>query len=84
MRALHYAYLNVGKEYFLDGDDTTHARVYKTEPSPLDETMLELGGTVDIWYRSDERFDFNNYLKQYIKDSLTLDTIVRQNIINAE
>lgn len=81
IEALHYAYLNIGREYFTDDNDTAHARVYKTAPSPFDGDMLPLGETVDVWYRSDEHFDFDNYLKQFVKDSLTLDTIVNQNII---
>jgi beta-lactam-binding protein with PASTA domain len=79
--ALNYAYLNLGREYYLDGDDTAFARVYKTSPAPMAENMLPLGETVDVWYRSDEFFDFDSYVKQFIKDSLHFDTIVRQNII---
>ena len=83
-RLLNYVYLNVGREYFLDGDDTAHARVYKTEPSPIDDTELEPGLKVDIWYRSDEHFDFKNYLEQYVKDSLSPDNLIEQHIIKTE
>jgi beta-lactam-binding protein with PASTA domain len=78
---LNYAYLNVGEEYFLDGDDTATARVYKTSPLPLAKNMVPLGAKVDLWYRSDEFFDFDTYLEQFVKDSLHFDTIVQQNII---
>jgi hypothetical protein len=78
---LNYAYLNVGKEYFLDGDDTSTARIYKTSPLPLAKNLLPLGEKVDLWYRSDEFFDFDTYLEQFVKDSLHLDSIVQQNII---
>ena len=80
-RALNFAYLNVGREYYLDGDDTTHARAYKTKPSPFEDSELEPGETVDIWYRSDEHFDFENYLEQFVKDSIAFESNVRQNII---
>ena len=80
-RALHYAYLNVGKEHFLDTEDTAHARVYKTSPEPMKENMLNPGDKVDIWYRSDEHFDFDNYLKQILLDSLSIDTLIMNNII---
>jgi len=83
-RTLNYAYLNVGHEYFLDGEDTAHARVYKTDPSPFDEDGLELGQDVDLWYRSDEFFNFDSYLDQYVKDSLSVDSLVRQNIIGSK
>jgi eukaryotic-like serine/threonine-protein kinase len=81
IKALHYAYLNLGKEYYLDGNDTTHARVYKTKPEPIQNNMLNLGDKVDIWYRSEENFDFDNYRKQFILDSLSVDTLIRQNAI---
>jgi beta-lactam-binding protein with PASTA domain len=81
IEALHYAYLNMGKQYFTDGDDTAHARVFKTDPSPLSGDLLPLGATVDVWYRSDEHFDFDNYLQQFVKDSLAVDTLVNQHII---
>ena len=79
--ALHNAYLNVGEEFFLDSDDTAHLRVYKTEPDPLKKETINLGEEVDIWYRSDKNFNFDNYLKQFILDSLVVDTLIRQNII---
>jgi beta-lactam-binding protein with PASTA domain len=67
--ALHYGSLNVGNEYFLDGNDTVHARVFKTEPAYLTHSLLEMGSPVDIWYRSDENFDFKSYIQQMLSDS---------------
>ena len=83
-KALNYAYLNIGREYYLDGDDTAHARVYKTKPLPKEDELLGLGEKVDVWYRSDEFFDFANYLKQFVKDSLHFEKILEQNIIREE
>jgi beta-lactam-binding protein with PASTA domain len=79
-KALHQSYLNVGEEFYLDSEDTAHLRAYKTDPNPLGEETLNLGEKVDIWYRSDEFFDFENYLKQFKLDSLIMDTLIRQNI----
>ncbi|HFB62162.1 MAG TPA: PASTA domain-containing protein [Bacteroidetes bacterium] len=73
--ALHYASLNVGKEYFLDTDDTTHARVYRTEPAYHSRSLLKLGSPVDIWYRSDENFDFKTYIQQMLTDTVQQDSI---------
>lgn len=67
--ALYYASLNVGKEYFLDGEDVAHARVYKTEPSFSSHSLLDLGSSVDIWYRSDENFNFKDYIQQMLTDT---------------
>jgi beta-lactam-binding protein with PASTA domain len=79
-KTLNYAYLNIGREYYLDGDDTAHARVYKTDPLPKEDILIGLGERVNVWYRSDEYFDFDNYLKQFVKDSLLLENILEQNI----
>jgi len=67
---LHNYSLNIGKQYFLDGGDTAHARVYKTEPETLTDDMLTLGQPVDIWYRSDELIDFKEYLLEFEPDTI--------------
>jgi eukaryotic-like serine/threonine-protein kinase len=50
--------LNIGNEIFLDGNDSVHARVYKQRPNA--GTSVQFGETVDLWYRSDKKFDFKN------------------------
>lgn len=71
--ALHMASLNVGKEYFLDGNDTAHARVYRTDPSELSNSLMNAGDSITIWYRSDENFDFKSYIKQ-LNDTTQVDS----------
>jgi len=58
---LREASLNIGNEVFLDGNDE-HVRVYKQQPKP--NAGIQYGGTVDLWYRSDKKFDFNNKPEQ--------------------
>jgi beta-lactam-binding protein with PASTA domain len=77
-RALHYASLNLGREYFLDGNDPEHARVYKTTPEALTKDMLKLGQKVNVWYRSDEQFDFPAYLEQFKQDTVAIDMDMKQ------
>ncbi|MCK9613478.1 MAG: PASTA domain-containing protein [Bacteroidales bacterium] len=55
---LQSASLNIGNEIFLDGNDTTVARVYKQRPEA--NTAIQYGGTVDVWYRSEKKYDFTN------------------------
>jgi len=59
LEILQAASLNVGNEIFLDGNDTVHARVYKQKPDV--RNSVQYGGNVDIWYRSDKKFDFKNH-----------------------
>jgi eukaryotic-like serine/threonine-protein kinase len=81
-KAIHYAYLNIGNEYFMDGMDTVSARVYKTNPPPLTNNSYPLGEKVDIWYRSDTLFDFDAYLIEFLADTLATDSIANQKINN--
>lgn len=77
-RALHFSSLNLGREYFLDDNDPEHARVYKTKPKALTKDMFSLGQKVDVWYRSDEQFDFESYLEQFKQDTAAIDTDMKQ------
>lgn len=77
-RALHFASLNLGREYYLDDKDPEHARVYKTKPEALTKDMLKLGQKVHVWYRSDEQFDFESYLEQFKQDTVAIDTVMKQ------
>lgn len=61
--ALASASLNVGRESFGSDDDRKYMRVYRTEPSFEHELMIPLGTKVNIWYRSETKFDFPGYLK---------------------
>jgi eukaryotic-like serine/threonine-protein kinase len=58
LELLQSASLNVGNEIFLDGNDTVHARVYKQKPEA--NSSVPFGGTIDLWYHSDKKFDFKN------------------------
>ncbi len=61
---LHQYSLNVGKEHFLDSNDEKIVRVYKTSPSHYDFNLLFLGTEVDLYYRSNENYDFEKKLKE--------------------
>jgi eukaryotic-like serine/threonine-protein kinase len=61
---LNAANLNIGNEFFLD-DQQMHGnfRVYRQTPDAMTrQHRLQAGSTVDIYYRSDEVFDFATYL----------------------
>jgi len=79
---LHHYSLNVGMQYFLDDSDTAHARVYKTDPETLTEDMLALGQSVNVWYRSDELIDFNEYIMELKSDTIFNNIDNTQNELN--
>jgi len=58
---LQQASLNLGNEIFLDGNDTTTSRIYKQKPEA--NSSVQFGGVVDLWYRSEKKFDFKKNKK---------------------
>ena len=67
---LHEASLNIGREYHMDEDDDNKYRVFKMRPVYDIETLVKLGSTVDVWYRSETNFDFDSFERELIrKDS---------------
>ena len=61
---LHEASLNIGREYHMDEDEHKRYRVYKMNPAYDIETLVKLGSTVDVWYRSETNFDFDSYERE--------------------
>lgn len=61
MDLLNEASLNIGNEIFLDGNDTTTSRVFKQKPDA--NSSVQYGGTVDVWYRSERKYDFKKNKK---------------------
>jgi len=80
IKTLQRSTLNIGNEYFLDGRDTSHARVYKQEPSFNLDSLYTHGRPVDLWYRSDEGFDFSAYRKSLLPDSASPDTSMAKEV----
>jgi len=60
---LHLASLNLGEEHFEDGDDTTTVRIYRQVPNFSNEATVKMGQDIELYYKSDENFDFEQYLK---------------------
>jgi beta-lactam-binding protein with PASTA domain len=83
---LHTASLNVGEEYFLDEKDLGNARVFKTDPEFNTKDELPIGSNVNIWYRSDQLFDFDAYIKELTTDTINADTnaVINENEIDED
>jgi len=74
------ASLNVGIEIFEDEIDTSHAVVYRQKPTFNGESYLNLGESIDLWYKSDEDFDLENLLREYEFDSIMIDSLLHDTI----
>ena len=68
---INNASLNIGKEIFVDDDVTENLYVSRMEPEYSAETMVPLGSTVNVWYKSISNFDFNWYkYEKFRRDSM--------------
>ena len=67
---LHSNALNIGKETYLDVADSTASRAYKIEPYFKPGEAVRPGTYVNIFYKSAERINFNEFLR----DSLYLES----------
>ncbi len=72
---INVASFNLGNEIFMDSITDEHARVYMQEPKWDTEYPFFPGDSVHVWYKSDERFDFETYVLVLTTDSLTLDSL---------
>lgn len=68
LAALQLAGFNLGEEVYMDSKDIKDIKVFRQQPLP--NFKAGKGARINLWYRSAKRFDFNNYLKTFEKDSL--------------
>jgi beta-lactam-binding protein with PASTA domain len=69
------ASLNLGEEFYPDGYDTSHARVFKTEPNLITQRLILPGSKVNLYFRSELKFDFAELERVYQTDSTKIDSI---------
>jgi len=63
VKIIHNASLNMGEEHFEAGDDTASVRIYRQSPRFTNKNVARFGTKVELWYKSDANFDFDQYLK---------------------
>lgn len=66
------ASLNLGDEIYMDNDENGKYRVYKMEPVYDIKTLVTLGSKVNVWYRSESKFDFDSYGRELFKKDSVL------------
>ena len=68
---INNASLNIGTEIFIDNDVAENLYVIRMEPEYSAETMVPLGSTINVWYKSIKNFDFNWYkYEKFRRDSM--------------
>ena len=74
------ASLNLGKEIYMDYDENENYRVYKMEPAYDIKTLVTLGSKVDVWYRSENKFDFDSYGRELFKKDSVLTVMKKKKL----
>lgn len=77
---IHEASLNMGMENYMDYDENERYRVYKMNPSYDIKTLVALGSTVDVWYRSETKFDFDSYGRELFKKDSVLSVMKKKKL----
>jgi len=67
---LQQSALVVGLEHFDEGDDTTSVRIYRQSPIYSKNSSAIYGSKVELWYKSDKNFNFDEYLEKIALDTL--------------
>lgn len=57
--------LYMGAEIYMDTKDTINARVYKQSPAYAPGLFLNIGQSIDLWFKTDENFDWGTYIKSF-------------------
>ena len=74
-KKIYASSFNLGEEIYLEEGDPNHMKVYLQEPSWNDEVQLNHGDFINLWYRSDIGFDFEDYIYSLTVDSLNIDSL---------
>ncbi len=72
---LHRSSLNIGEEIFQGNKGEGTYRIFKQEPNWFPPTSLNYGDFINVWYRSDADFDFQEHINKIYQDTLRIDSV---------
>jgi beta-lactam-binding protein with PASTA domain len=78
---LNIASFNLGIEFYMDSIKDEFARVYMQDPLWDTDVSYFPGDSVHLWYRSDTAFNFEEYMIQFLPDSLKPDSLKLDTIV---
>jgi len=73
---LNSSSFNVGFLKYFDERDKLHSRVYNQQPGGINDSRVEFGSYVDLWFRSDLEFNFDSLILLYESDTLWADSLM--------
>lgn len=74
------ASLNLGNEIYMDNDEDGKYRVYRMEPEYDQQMLVALGSKVNVWYRSENKFDFYSYGRELFKKDSVLTVMKKKKL----
>lgn len=69
IKILRNSSLNIGSEVFEDTKDTAHARVFIQQPIYAPGKLINMGGIINVIYRSDKKVKFDEVIRNYQYDT---------------
>lgn len=72
---LNIASFNLGNEFYIDTIPDEFSRVFMQDPLWDTDISYFPGDSVHLWYRSDTAFNFEQYMIQFLPDSLKPDSL---------
>jgi eukaryotic-like serine/threonine-protein kinase len=77
---LNMASFNLGAEFNMDSITGGQMKVFMQDPMWNSELFYYPGDSIHLWYRSTEGFDFEEYLKTFKSDSLSVDNTFSEQV----
>ena len=81
IKRIHGSSFNLGKEIFLDLD-SLNARVFFQFPEWDSKEFLNPGDFINLEYRSDLYFNFDEYLESLLPDTLSIDSMMAEPVFD--
>jgi len=81
---INLASFNIGREYFPDNTDPEHLRVYRQAPQWGKGNDLYRGDYINVWYRSDDFYNFDSLVDTYKIEKLLVDSTKNIKIKNID
>lgn len=78
---IHAASFNLGEEIYLEEGDPMNMKVFMQYPSWDTVMNMNYGDFINLWYRSDVNFDFEEYIYRITTDTISADSLLRDPLL---
>jgi len=75
IHTINAASFNLGQEVYIDSIMDETSRVYMQDPLWNSDIPCFPGDSIHLWYKSDDLFDFDEYIETFSQDTLQADSL---------